>query len=146
MSSLPSSLRWGTFAALLLALVVSTSARPAAVSATGNPCEQVNGPAGVPREDPDPLIAGTVTDVMSASGIAGATVNLYRCSGNLGVYVTSATTTSAGQFQFGSLEQAWYYVEAAMTGPLSGKTPATSNPSALIEVGDGNEAVDFAFQ
>lgn len=46
------------------------------------------------------------------------------------------------------MEEAWYYVEVMMSGPLTGMTvaPGTDNPSALIGIGDGVTDLVFEFE
>ena len=56
--------------------------------------------------------------------------------------------TANGRSLIWSLSEAFYYVEAALTGPLTGKVPAegTTNPSVANAVGPGNRSLDFSFQ
>lgn len=130
---------------LLVALDVTLGHVPHVVAST--PCDEVNGgPSDGPSE---PLISGMVTDTVGAAPIQGATISLYRCSGTTAVYVTSDTTDSNGNYDFtGLTPQRWYFVQAVMTGPLSGKTPSggTQNPTNLIGLGPSATNVDFAFQ
>lgn len=120
---------------------------PSAPAAATSPCDSVTGTPRPPIGSPEPLISGTILDDVNA-GVSGATVNLYRCQGTSAVYVTQTTSTSTGAYSFGSLIQNWYYVEVALTGPLAGKSPSsgTSNPSSLIEVGEGILGLSFAFE
>jgi hypothetical protein len=147
MSSLTSVSRFSVLAVLLLALGFSTHPLTVAHADT-SPCDQVQDDPGDPGPGGEPDIGGTVTNASSLGPISGATMQLYRCDLGVGSYVTSVVTNSSGHYEFGSLAQAYYYVEAAMTGPLSGKSPAsgTSNPSAAIANGDGDLGVDLSFQ
>ena len=57
-------------------------------------------------------------------------------------------TDASGHYAFADLSRAFYYVAAVMEGPLSGLSPAEwcTNPSALVEVGEGDMNVDFSFE
>jgi len=145
MSTLTTLLRWSTVAVLLLALAAAQPASPTA-HASGNPCSDASPNPGVPGEDPEPTIAGDITDTSGA--VSGATVYLYRCADSTPVLDDTEVTGSSGHYAFASLIQAWYFVEVSMTGPLTGKVPSqgTENPSPLIEVGEGDPDLDFAFQ
>jgi hypothetical protein len=95
-------------------------------------------------------MGGTVSDAANNNApIEGAALRLYRCEDETSVLVDSASTDEEGSYLFTDLTpEAWYYVEAVMSGPLTGKSPAsgTTNPSALIGLGDSDMAVDFAFE
>ncbi len=131
-------------AALVALAFVAVPSTPAIAT---SPCDSVTGDPHPPAPSPEPLISGTIQDDVNA-GVSGATVKLYRCQGTSAVYVTQTTSTSTGTYNFGSLIQNWYYVEVSLTGPLAGKSPAsgTSNPSSLIEVGEGILGLSFAFE
>lgn len=133
-------------AGLLAAIGVGHPLQPLAAD---GPCDQVSGAPDPPGGGPDPEIAGTVTDANTSSSIEGATMKLYRCYSATPVYLTSDTTDSSGQYAFTSLTpQRYYYVEAALTGPLSGKAPAegTENPTDPIAIGSSHTDVDFSFE
>lgn len=142
MSSL---LRRTVCSAALVAL--SFVAVPTSPALATSPCDSVTGDPHPPVPSPEPLISGAILDGVSV-GVSGATVKLYRCQGTSAVYVTQTTSTSTGAYSFGSLSENWYYVEVALTGPLTGKSPAsgTSNPSSLIEVGEGILGLSLAFE
>jgi hypothetical protein len=76
-------------------------------------------------------------------------MRLYRCQEDESVLEASTTTNSNGGYLFADLApENWYYVEAVMSGPLAGMTPAsgTMNPSVLLGLGDSDLGVDFAFE
>jgi hypothetical protein len=133
------------FLVLCVALVVTLPMAWSPPAEATGPCDNI--PYGPPPDKPDPLIGGQITDAQSAGPIAGATVGLYRCSGTVGVYVTSATTNSGGNYAFASLASGYYYVEVVLSGPLTGMQPATgtSNPTNLVTVGNGDPAVNLDF-
>ena len=140
------SLRW-LLPLLVLSLLLATSATPLPVAAT-NPCSTVSGPPPSLPGEPVPTIGGTIT-LDSTTVVSGATIDLYRCDGTTAVSAGSDTTDSNGDYLFDSLtEDKWYYVEASLTGPLAGKSPATGtdNPSSLIGVGEGDPNVDMDFE
>lgn len=112
-----------------------------------SPCDFILGDPRPPLPQPEPLISGTIVDSVNAA-VSGATVKLYRCEGTSAEYVAQTTTGSMGTYSFGSLSENWYFVEVALTGPLSGKSPVsgTVNPSSLIEVGEGATGLNFAFE
>ncbi len=132
-------------ALIVLALAATPARQP--VRAT-NPCDSITGDPHPPAPQPEPLISGAILDDSTSTGVSGATVKLYRCQGSVAIYVTQTTSSSSGAYGFGGLTQNWYYVEAALTGPLAGKSPAsgTSNPSDLIEVGQGVSGLTMAFE
>ncbi|MEP7216371.1 MAG: carboxypeptidase regulatory-like domain-containing protein [Anaerolineaceae bacterium] len=132
---------------ILAALASLAPVTGPAVLAT-SPCDSVTGDPHPPSLPPIPLISGSILDATTNTGVSGATVNLYRCQGTTAVYVTQLTTNSNGEYSFGSLSQNWYYVVASLTGPLSGKSPATGtiNPSSLIGVGTGAQGLSLAFE
>jgi hypothetical protein len=131
-----------------IALLVGVARMPIHTYATGGPCSAVTGDPAPPQVDPEPLIAGLVSNAGTSAAIAGATMRLYRCSSGSGVLDATTTTNSTGEYQFADLTRAYYYVEAVMTGPLAGLTAAQGypNPSDVIAVGAGDTAVDFRFQ
>lgn len=131
--------------AVLAAFMLSAS--PTSPARATSPCDSVTGDPHPPAPSPEPLISGTILDAVN-TGVSGATVKLYRCQGTSAVYVTQTTSASTGVYSFGSLSQNWYYVEVALTGPLAGKSPraGTSNPTSLIEVGEGILALNLAFE
>jgi hypothetical protein len=139
-------LRWCALSAFLLALCVASPA--ARFAHADNPCSQASGDPGDPAPPPEPDIAGIVDDVGESAPVAGATMQLYRCYQGEGTYVTSVATSSSGYFAFWDLTEAFYYVQAALTGPLAGKSPAagTVNPSDAVPVGDGDRDLDFSFE
>ena len=146
MYCLTRSLRWCTLFVLLFTLSVSLA--PAAVVYATGPCAQVAGDPGDPGIGTEPDLAGIVTDLGVPGPVSGATMQLYRCNQGEGTYVSSVTTNSSGHYEFWSLSEAFYYVEAALSGPLAGKTPAagTTNPSVADAVGPGDRSLDFSFQ
>jgi hypothetical protein len=76
-------------------------------------------------------------------------MKLYRCDGATPLYLTTDTTDEAGHYSFTNLTpRRYYYVEAALTGPLSGMVPAegTANPSEPIAIGNSHTDIDFAFE
>jgi len=133
-------------AALLAALALGGPiASPAHAT---DPCSAANGSPGTPPGEPGPTIAGTVSDGSTSTAIAGATIELYACVGATSVFAASTTTDGSGRYAFDALDgPAWYYVAAALTGPLAGMAPSggTHNPSELVGVGDGDPALDLAF-
>lgn len=143
MSSL---LRWAACCLAILALVVV--AVPSLPTYATTPCDSITNEPRPPAPSPEPAISGTILDAASSTGVSGATVNLYRCSGTSAVYVTQTTSNSNGAYSFASLSQNWYFVEVSLTGPLAGKSPAsgTMNPSSLIEVWQGVVGLDLAFE
>lgn len=131
----------------LLALFVVAAEIPVPAAAT-NPCDLVSASPRPPVGPPEPAIAGSILDAATSTGVSGATVKLYRCQSTSAAYVTETTTTSTGAYSFGSLSQNWYFVEASLAGPLTGKSPAsgTSNPSAPIEVWAGISGLNLSFE
>ena len=122
---------------------------PAPAAHATNPCEIIQYDPDPPIGPPDPMIAGTVYNYSTSAGIEGATMKLYRCQSGSAVYQATDTTDASGDYSFTNLaDETWYYVEAVMTGPLSGKSPAsgTSNPTAAIGIGDSVTDIDLAFQ
>ena len=140
------SVRRSTLALVLSAALVAPVASPPPSAQATSRCDGVQG--NPPHGGGEPLIAGQITEAPSMAGISGATVQLYRCTDDVGVYVDDTTTDAGGDYAFTSLADGYYYVLAPLTGPLSGMEPAsgTANPSALIAVGDGDAAVDMTFQ
>lgn len=122
---------------------------PSHAVATG-PCDNAslddpNPPVG----EPEPLIAGTVIDANTSTGVWGATVRLYRCNGATPAQVTSMSTDSSGNFSFPGLTgPKWYFVAVDLSGPLAGMQPAggTANPTDLIDVGPGDGGLMLAFE
>jgi len=117
--------------------------------ASGNPCEYVTGDPDPPIGPPEIEVGGVVIDSGSNNPIEDATIKLYTCAGTTSMQVDSQLTDSSGRYAFTdvSVEQ-WYYVEAVMTGPLSGMTPSsgTDNPSVLVAISDSPTVVNFAFE
>jgi hypothetical protein len=144
MSSLSAAARLIT-ALALLAILASTTPSPTHTAFATSPCDSATGGPGDPGGDPTPDIGGAVIEV---SPIQGATMQLYRCVSGQGVLVASTTTSSSGTYGFDVTTAGFYYVQASMTGPLAGLSPAsgTSNPSPVIAVTPGDLAVNFAFQ
>jgi len=134
-------------AALLVALVLSGPlAHPALAT---DPCASAQGDPSPPGGGPEPTIAGTVTNASTSTAIAGASMYLYVCLDETSVAVTSTTTNSAGRYIFSDLDgPSWYYVAAGLTGPLANMVPATGtqNPTPLVDVGEGDEYLDLAFE
>jgi len=129
--------------------IAAAAIHPGPSFASGNPCEAVGFIPDPPIKDPDPEIAGAITDAGTGSPISGVTMKLYRCIGNTALQVATSTTDVAGHYVFSSLpSERWYYVEAVASGPLAGRSPApdTSNPSAAIGIGESATGVDFGFQ
>lgn len=132
--------------AILSTLVVS--ATPPRVFAT-SPCVPIQYDPDPPGGEEEPTIGGSILNAATPGGISGVTVKLYQCSGGAGVYQTSTTTDAQGAYEFtGLADEHWYYVEAALTGPLAGMTPAsgTSNPTAAIGLGNNVSGVNLSFQ
>lgn len=139
-----------SFIVLLLAMnLLGDFRNPSHVAATG-PCDNAslddpNPPVG----EPEPLIAGTVIDASTSTGVWGATVRLYRCNGTTPAQVTSMSTDSYGNFSFPGLTgPKWYYIAVDLSGPLAGMQPAsgTANPTSLIDVGAGASGVTLSFE
>lgn len=133
----------------LLALAGSSSSAPYIAHAAWTPCDDVTQVAGPPSGPPDPLIAGQIDDTDLNTGVSSATVKLYRCDTGGPTLVNTEATDSGGAFDFGGqIGPAWYYVEVLKTGTLNGMTEAvgTTNPSAPIEVGDGDASMLFEFE
>lgn len=141
------------YAVAIVAIVLSAamhlvSVPLASVRATG-PCDGIAGDPGDPIGPGQPDIAGQIVTAGTNTPIVGVTVRLYVCDGATPAFVASAATSGDGAYAFADLNgPAWYYVQAVLTGPLSGMTPAagTSNPTTLIDVGAGASGVDLAFQ
>lgn len=113
------------------------------------PCNEVSG--SPPKSDPQPTIGGDVVDAGNGnSPVSGASMRLYRCGQSpQPTLVDTVTTNSSGQYLFATVEPGfYYYVEAVMSGPLSGMTPAsgTENPSNAVGIGDSVSDLDFAFE
>ena len=91
---------------------------------------------------------GTVTDAATASGISGATMRLFRCDGQTSTEVGDTQTDSSGDYSFDDIDAGhYYYAQADMTGPLTGKSVASgsANPTAALPVGPSQSGVDLAF-
>jgi hypothetical protein len=142
---------------LLIALAVTVGlvagagalSGPRLALGTSGPCEEVTEDPDPPTSDPEPLIAGTIADAQTATGISGATVRLYRCDGTTATQVYSNTTASGGHFHFFDLTgPKWYYVAVDQSGPLEGMAPAntTTNPTSLIAVGPGDSDLLLEFE
>jgi len=134
-------------AALLVALLLSGSLAHSALAT--DPCASAQDDPSPPGDDPLPTIAGTVTNASTVTPISGASMYLYVCVDEASVEVTSTTTNSAGRYVFSDLDgPSWYYVAAALTGPLANMVPAsgTQNPTALVGVGEGDLDLDLAFE
>lgn len=119
------------------------------VHADSTPCDSITGDPNPPIGSPEPDIVGHILASGTNVGISGATVRLYVCDGSTPSLVASTTTTTGGVYGFLDLSgPAWYYVQAVITGPLTGKSPTgvTNNPTSLIDVGPGATGVDFTFE
>ena len=131
-----------TLACLMIAVC------PTPVGADPDPCSGVTG--GPPINDPGPTIAGTVTEnVNSNPPIKGATMELFKCVSQVSVSQGTDTTDSNGDYGFHDLDEGnYFYVEAQMTGPLEGMSPAagTSNPSDIVGLGPSVYDLDFEFE
>ena len=140
------SLRW-LLPLLVLSLLLAPYQTTLPVEAS-NPCSSVSGnPPPAPGE-PEPTIGGIIT-TDGTNDVSGATITLYRCDGTTAVSVGTDTTDSNGEYLFDGLtDERWHYVEASLTGPLSGKSPSagTDNPSLLVSVGEGDPNVDLDFE
>jgi hypothetical protein len=139
-----------TLAVLVLAAVwlSSDTVRPGAPASADGPCDAVINDPTPPIGGGEPDIVGTITDDNTHSGISGATVQLFRCLGGIGVQVGNATSGSSGGYAFDDLyAPAWYYVQVPLTGPLSGMSPSggTLNPSAPVDLADG-AVIDLSFE
>lgn len=80
--------------------------------------------------------------------ISGATTELYKCVSGSGVSQGTDTTDGNGYYEFADLDpEEWYYVEAQITGPLTGMSPApgTKNPSNVVGLGP-NTTINFEFE
>lgn len=140
-------LRVGVCASFALASA-ATHPPNSPVQASG-PCDAITGDPNPPIGSPEPDIVGHILASGTNVGISGATVRLYRCDGSTPSLVASTTTTTGGVYGFLDLGGPdWYYVQAVITGPLTGKTPAagSSNPTSLIDVGPGATGVDLTFE
>jgi hypothetical protein len=127
---------------------------PFALGAT--PARAESGPCGgavsapaphPPGGQPEPYIGGNVTVMAggSATAVAGATLRLHRCDGEIDTTVATQSSNGSGAFTFTGLSgPSWYYVVADLTGPLSGLTP-TAAPM-LIGVGAGTNALALWYQ
>ncbi len=147
------AIRHGMCAAAIAAIVLSTGAHPigmpAAPAHAAGPCDAITGNPREPIGPGQPDVIGHITAASTNSPISGATVRLYVCTGSTPELVAATTTDMDGVYVFADLSgPAWYYVQAVLIGPLSGMSSAvgTSNPTALIDVGQGASAVDLAFQ
>jgi len=124
------------------------SSPPAPVHAA-SPCDGITGDPNPPIGPGQPDIAGHIVDAGSSAAIAGATVRLYVCDGSTPVLEASSLTLTDGSYAFLDLDgPAWYFVQAVLTGPLAGMTPATgtTNPTNVIDVGAGASGLDLAFE
>lgn len=134
-------------AVLLTSLALSGLGSPL-VHAT-DPCAAVSGDPNPPGSDPVPTISGTISNSSTSTPIAGASVFLYVCVDEISVPAASTTTNSAGRYLFPDLDGPnWYYGAAPLTGSLTNMSPsgATLNPSALVDVGAGEQDLDMTFQ
>jgi len=142
-------LRLGVLAAFILVTASVAGDMAGSAMASGTPCDNVTGDPNPPVGPPEIDASGAVIDSGTSSPIEDATIKLYACVGTTAVQVDSQLTDSSGEYVFTDLEtERWYYIEAEMTGPLSGMTPSsgTSNPSALVAVSDEPTIVNFAFE
>lgn len=136
---------------VLLVLIASTAFLLLAVAhvapaAAADPCDGVSD--GHPRNDPEPLVSGSVWDVTSTkSAIQSASLELYKCVSGSSVSQGTTTTNSSGYYEFGVDADHNYYVDALNTGPLAGMTAAngTPDPSAVVWVGP-DATIDFEFE
>ena len=136
-----------TLTLLAFAFATSSADTISKVSAS-TPCDNITGNPHPPIGKPEP-VGGTVVNGDTNAAIAGATVILYRCDGSTATQVSTTTSSTLGTFSFDNLSTPyWYYVQFSLTGPLAGMSPAagTSNPSELVEVGEGDESLWFEFE
>lgn len=135
--------------AVLAAIVMTPKVWDVSSAHASSPCQNAGADPNPPIGQPDVVIGGQVT-LDSTSAVEGATVKLFWCDGSTAVQAASTETGSNGDYAFTEdlVEGKWHYVGVALTGPLTGATPAqgTSNPSALIAVGYGDDDVDFDFE
>lgn len=113
-----------------------------------NPCSAVASAPKPPIEKPDPDISGQVLDDSDAA-ISGATLELFRCAGSSAVSQGTTTTNVSGQYSFDDLTpEYYYYVEAEMSGPLAGMSPAAGyqNPTDAVGLGDSVTDLEFVFE
>lgn len=133
---------------LFLATLIGGAGHPYRAGATG-PCDGAGADPNPPIGEPEPLIGGTVVDAGTNDGVSGATVRLYRCDSGAATQADSTTTNGLGRFSFSDLtEEKWHYVSVDLSGPLSGMVPAsaTSNPTDLIGVGEGDSGLLLEFE
>jgi hypothetical protein len=133
---------------LLLLSFQTTNQTQLAIAST-SPCEAVNGDPGPPSMPPKPTLGGTVSDHADGSGISAASLKLYKCNAGVATLFSSAQTDSAGSYLFSDLEAGYfYYVEADLTGALSGMSAAgaTENPSLAIGLSPSASGVDLSFE
>jgi hypothetical protein len=133
--------------ALLLSVVLVAS-EPLPALAIPDPCGDVQDEPDPPLQPPSPLVAGTVVDADSQSGISGATMKVFQCSEGEATYVETVYTGQNGAYSSSTLSPGYfYYVEAVLTGPLAGMNTSggTENPSDAVGLGASVTDVDFEF-
>lgn len=136
--------------AVLIVLIIGVAAAaPDLTVAASNPCMEVMEESDPPIDRPDPAIMGAVIRFDTEQAIPGATMRVFRCDAGVATLVRQVTTDQEGLYDSGALTpQYYYYVEAVMTGPLEGMSPAdgTQNPSEALGLGPSAEDVDFWFE
>lgn len=135
--------------AVLAAIVMTPKVWDVSSAHASGPCQNAGADPDPPIGQPDLVIGGRVT-LNSTSAVEGATVKLFWCDGSTAVQAAGTETGSNGDYEFTSelVEGKWHYVAVALTGPLTGASPAvgTNNPSPLIAVGYGDDDVGFDFE
>jgi hypothetical protein len=134
--------------ALLLSVALIAS-EPLPTLANPDPCGDVINAPEPPIDEQSPCVAGEVVDAGTQAGISGATMKVYQCDEGTASHIETVYTGQSGDYTSSALTPGYYYyVEAVITGPLSGMTPAagTENPSDAVGLGESVTDVDFEFE
>lgn len=117
------------------------------VYATGTPCDSITSDPNPPIGIPEPYISGSVVNASTSAGISGLPVKLYRCDNSTATLVSTQTTGEEGTFNFTSLAYPYWYYLQVDTSNAPGLDPVspTTNPTTLIEVGNGLSGLTLTF-
>jgi hypothetical protein len=119
------------------------------VFASGSPCDAVINAPNPPSVPAEPTFGGTITDAADDSGISGVSLKLYKCTASAATLFSSIQTDSSGDYLFTHLDAGYYYyLEAELTGSLSGMSAATGtlNPTDAIGLSPSASDVDLSFE